>query len=91
MFSDDIRSRLVGLTPKYSALEGIRDTLVGYEREAECVAWLFQHGHAYESWLALDDRAWLFRPFNPNAFLVDGRLGLTQDQAKKLLLALQAN
>lgn len=91
MFSDDVRSRLVGMTPNYAELEDIRETLVGYTREAECVAWLCQHGHASEPWLALDDRAWLFRPFNSNAFLVDGRFGLNQGAAEELLVALQVS
>ena len=59
-------------------------TLVGYEREAECRNWLRQHGRTAQEWLAVDDRSWNFRPFNPHVFLVDGDVGLDADAAANL-------
>ncbi|OYQ41396.1 hypothetical protein CHU94_09985 [Rhodoferax sp. TH121] len=84
LFTADVRARIVGATPLYAQLDEVPDTLQGYEREAECRAWLRQHGRAAQEWLAVDDRSWNFRPFNPNVFLVDGEVGLDADSAAKL-------
>lgn len=84
LFTADVAARIVGATPLYAQLEEVPDTLLGYEREAECRAWLRQHGRAAQEWLALDDRSWNFRPFTPHVFLVDGEVGLDADAAAKL-------
>jgi hypothetical protein len=84
LFTADVAARIVGATPLYVQLEDVPDTLQGYEREAECKAWLQQHGRAAQEWLALDDRSWNFRPFNRNVFLVDGRVGLDAEVANAL-------
>lgn len=84
LFTADVVARIVGATPLYAQLEEVPDTLHGFEREAECRAWLHQHGRAAQEWLALDDRSWNFRPFNPHVLLVDGEVGLDADAAAKL-------
>ncbi|ARV19158.1 hypothetical protein AEP_02231 [Curvibacter sp. AEP1-3] len=88
LFSEDVAERVIGLTPLYAELENIPDRLVGYEREAECLAWLQRHDRASQSWLALDDRSWNFRPFNRNVFLLDGHVGLDANAAGGLLARL---
>jgi hypothetical protein len=84
-FSPDVAARIVGVTPKYTELNSIPDTLVSYEREAECQAWLRAEGRAHLPWLAIDDRSWLYRPFCRSLFLIDGRSGLTPVLGEKLL------
>ncbi len=84
LFSDDMAVRIVGATPPYAQLNDVPDVLVGYEREAECRNWLEQHGRTTREWLAVDDRSWNFRPFNPHVFLVDGDVGLNASAAAKL-------
>ncbi|AYM96405.1 hypothetical protein EAG14_10355 [Acidovorax sp. 1608163] len=76
-FSADIAARVVGDTPRFSTLIDVPSTLVSYEREAECQAWLRANEMAYRPWLAVDDRSWLFRPFCKSLFLVSGKTGLT--------------
>jgi hypothetical protein len=88
LFTADVAARIIGSTPLYAQLEDVPDSLLGYEREAECRSWLRQHGRAAQEWLALDDRSWNFRPFNHNVLLVDGRVGLNADAAKALLARL---
>jgi hypothetical protein len=90
LFSGDIGARVIGATPFYAQLENIPDSLVGYEREAECVAWLRQNGRATQDWLAVDDRSWNFRPFHRDVFLVDGRVGLDKDAATALLARMRS-
>lgn len=84
-FSSDVAHRIVGVTEKYSSLVDIPSPLLCYEREAECQAWLRSNDRLILPWLALDDRAWNFRPFNPLLFLVNGRTGITTAQAEKLV------
>lgn len=83
-FSSDIQPRVIGTTPRFSLLEDVPDVLVGYEREAECNAWLRENGRMAFPWLAIDDRSWLYRPFTPSLFLVSGQTGLTAARADEL-------
>ena len=76
--------RVVGLTPDRLEADSVPDRLIAYEREAQCVAWLHQHRSHRIHWLAVDDRAWLFRPFSSNLFLVDGSTGLTPLRCEEL-------
>ena len=89
-FSPDIASMIDGVTPRYCELANVPNTLVGYEREAECHAWLWANDIPYRSWVALDDRSWLYRPFCKSLFLVDGRTGLTQATGSQLAARLQS-
>lgn len=84
IFSPDVASRVAGTTPRFCELTDVPDTLVGYEREAECRAWLWAHQATHRPWLALDDRAWLYRPFCSSLFLVDGKTGLTAVASERL-------
>lgn len=84
-FSTSVAHRIVGATEKFSRLDNVPSSMLSYEREAECSAWLRAHDRAIFPWLAIDDRAWLFRPFNPSLFLVDGKTGITALVAEKLI------
>lgn len=83
-FSRDIAHRVIGMTGQFGQLEGVPDALLSYEREAECNAWLRTNNRLASPWLAIDDRPWLYRPFNRSLFLVDGATGLTMDKAQEL-------
>ena len=83
-FSHDFSPRIVGVTAQLEKLNDIPDSLVGYPREAECQAWLRAHDRVAFPWLAIDDRSWLYRPFNRSLFLVDGKTGLTHSMAQEL-------
>ena len=89
-FSSDIVAMIEGITPRYSDLTNVPDTLVGYEREAECNAWLWANNLPHCNWVAVDDRSWLYRPFCKSLFLVDGRAGLTQATGSQLAARLQS-
>lgn len=88
-FSLDVASRIIGATERFGQLRSVPNTLLGYEREAECIAWLRSHDRAIFPWLAVDDRPWLYRPFNRSVFLIDGKTGLTMDKAEELIRRLQ--
>ena len=84
VFSGDVASRVLGVTPRFAELNDVPNSLLGYEREAECNAWLRENDRIVFPWLAIDDRSWLFRPFNSSVFLVDGKTGLTAEVAEEL-------
>lgn len=84
LFSDDVASRVHDVTPRFAELHDVPNSLLAYEREAECNAWLRDNDRMVFPWLAIDDRSWLFRPFNRSVFLVDGRTGLTAVTAEEL-------
>ncbi|CAN7421718.1 HAD domain-containing protein [Acidovorax sp. LjRoot194] len=88
-FASDVANRIAGVTPLLSEVLDVPDTLLSYQRQAECNAWLSDHGMSHSSWLAIDDRSWLYRPFATSLFLVDGRTGLTEHQAVQLALRLR--
>ena len=88
-FTPDIADRIVGVTPQFSRLDNVPNTLVSYEREAECHAWLWANQIPHIQWLAVDDRSWLYRPFCRSLFLVDGRTGLTEASARQLVVRLR--
>ncbi len=87
-FSRDVAHRVVGVTPRFCELENIPNSLQSFEREAECEAWLRNNDRAMFPWLAVDDRPWLYRPFNQSLFLVDGKTGLTAAMAEELIVRL---
>lgn len=88
-FSPDIAAMIEGVTPRYCDLTAIPNTLVSYQREAECHAWLWANNLPHCNWVAVDDRSWLYRPFCKSLFLVDGHTGLTQATGSLLATRLQ--
>lgn len=81
-FSDDIRSRLVDVTPFAHRLLGpawartpAEMQAARYARQYEIEAWCADTG--YRDWIALDDDPRLFEPDCPRLCLVDHRHGLT--------------
>lgn len=84
-FAPDLSERIVGATDEFARLKDIPDSLVSFQREAECHAWLRAHDRGMYPWLAVDDRSWLYRPFNRSLFLVDGKTGLTPENARDLI------
>lgn len=88
LFSGDVASRVLGVTPRFAELNDVPNSLLGYEREAECNAWLRENDRIVFPWLAVDDRSWIFRPFNSSVFLVDGKTGLTAAAAEELTVRL---
>lgn len=84
-FSPDVRGRVVGITPGQVSSGELPESLLGYEREAECNAWLRTNQRAHLPWVAVDDRAWLFKPFNQNLYLVNGKTGLRDADVNHLV------
>ena len=88
-FSRDIAARIAGITPTFSDLKQVPNTLLSYPREAECHAWQWANGVPHLPWLAIDDRSWNYRPFCNSLLLVDGSTGLTSSTGTQLVRRLQ--
>lgn len=88
-FSREIAVRIAGITPTFSDLKQVPNTLLSYPREAECHAWRWANGVAHLPWLAVDDRSWNYRPFCNSLLLVDGSTGLTSSTGTQLVTRLQ--
>lgn len=91
-FSADLQQRIIGTTPilareSWEQHDGELPPM-RFEREAEIRRWLARSEEPWRPWAALDDQAWLFKPFCPHLVVCDGRVGLTQrelDQADAVL------
>lgn len=78
-FSPDIAQRVVGVNPHYAHLDpnATPDSLFAYPRHREIVAWLRANRPPGTTWVALDDRAYWFKPFLGNLLETDPETGLT--------------
>lgn len=83
-FDEDIQQRVVGVTPilkrGWGDAETSHEPLQPYAREQEVRQWLRECGEPWRRWAALDDQAWLFKPFNPQLVLCRGDVGLTDTE-----------
>lgn len=89
-FPEDLRPRIVGVTPDVQNIGDKLIELAAYPRERACLAWLKARRVPGTPWLALDDRAALFSPGCPNLMLVDtnyGSLKRNQDELRRRLQA----
>lgn len=81
-FSVDLQGRILGATPilKRDTWEpcGGEPPPTRFERELEVTRWLAESNEPWRAWAALDDQAWLYKPFNLRLVLCDGKVGLTQ-------------
>lgn len=63
LFNPLLARQIVGKTPWI-------DDGHAFPRERECIQWLRSHAAPWTTWVALDDRPWLFRPFCPQLITV---------------------
>ena len=68
--------RMVGVTPNIPQ--------ANYQRQHECESWMREHSKPWVPWLALDDRAWNFRPFEKRLILTDRNTGLVDADVVRL-------
>jgi hypothetical protein len=90
LFSDDVASRIIGVTPRWNDIQD--EARWGtYVRQAEIEAWLRVNGRPWETWVAIDDQAALFRPFCKNLVLTSAATGLDDTTCAELLKKLAAH
>jgi hypothetical protein len=89
LFSKDVQRRIIGVTPHWSDVQDPFSS-GAYVRQAEVLGWLIQAQRAWEPWVALDDKHYLFKPFLPNLVKCDPAQGLTDETANELRRKLSA-
>lgn len=85
-FSADIAPRVTGVTPNCLDLDwrAAPDGLSLYPRHWECETWLRAHRPPGTPWVAMDDRAYWFRPFCKNLMVVDRDTGFVAANKQEL-------
>lgn len=84
-FPEALAQRIIAVTPPYAALQDLPHKVMPFEREAECLGWMRANRPGHATWIAVDDRPWLYRPFCPELFLVPGKTGLDAGTGGQLL------
>lgn len=84
-FPEALAQRIIAVTPAYAALQDLPHRVMPFEREAECLGWMRANRPGHATWIAVDDRPWLYRPFCTELFLVAGKTGLDVAASSRLL------
>lgn len=79
LFSEDIAARILGVTPNWKNLPELVSVIGQYPRHVEIEGWLRQHQRSWESWVALDDRPYWFRPFLSNLVRCESAVALNEE------------
>ena len=86
LFSDDLRARIVGVTPLIGA--ELWEAPPQYQRQAEVKAWLQENAPSdgsWNRWAALDDQPWLYHPFMPQVVAIrNSAIGVTESELAQL-------
>lgn len=82
-FSDDISSRIIGMTPSWKYFPDLFE-VIGYQRQTEVEAWLRESSEPWRSWIAIDDKSYLFKPFLPNLVQTNSSVGFDDDSERTL-------
>lgn len=85
VFSPDIASRVIGATPSWRDHPTLAASIgPTYLRSIEIEAWLRTCGQPWLSWIALDDKPYLFRPFCKRLLQCDPITGISKEIAAEL-------
>ena len=82
-FSPAIAVRIAGKTPRFGTFKP-NPEFANYTREAECREWLRANDKPAERWIAIDDRAYLFRPLCENLVRCDPETGLNVSSLREI-------
>ena len=82
-FSADISNRIIGTTPSWKDFPDLFEA-IGFQRQTEVEAWLRESGEPWQSWIALDDKSYLFKPFLPNLVKTDSTIGFDHNAERAL-------
>ena len=80
-FSEDIRSRIIGITP-IPAVSSVGS--MPLQREADVLAWLEANGGCDQEWVALDDAAYAFRAHADRLVACKSYIGFDDGAAERL-------
>lgn len=90
LFSPEIADRIIGVTPSWKDHQELMES-IGYQRQTEIEAWMRESGEPWRSWVAIDDKPYLFRPFLPNLIRTTSHTGFELNTELILRQKLMAN
>lgn len=82
-FHADLHDRIIGVTPNWKDHTDLMN-VIGYQRQTEIEAWLRNSKEPWASWIAIDDKPYLFRPFLPNLIKTESLVGFDKNTEIKL-------
>ncbi len=82
-FSAEYRHRIIGVTPVWHQHSELFD-IIGYQRQTEIEAWLRSSSEPWSPWIAIDDKSYLFRPFQPNLIKTESTIGIDESVEMRL-------
>jgi hypothetical protein len=82
-FSLDCRSRVIDVTPSWKDIPEIVE-VIHYQRHAEIEGWLRRSKEPWRPWIAIDDKAFLFRPFLDNLVKTNPAVGFDDSAERQL-------
>lgn len=88
-FADDLKHRIIDVTPGNLQVSEIPGELWNFVREAQCDGWI-RVNRPGARWIALDDQAWRFDPSSAHLLLVDGKIGIRDADMRELRRRLRA-
>ena len=91
-FAEDIAPRVIGVTPNFIHLDrrNAPDGLYLYRRQWECEMWMRAHRPPCTPWMALDDRAYWFRPFSEHLMEFERNTAFTPEHQPEFRARLKA-
>jgi len=84
LFSPEVSEKIVGVTPDWVDLPDLQEVIGQYRRHVEIEGYLRRSGKPWQDWVALDDKAYWFKPFLRNLVRCDSTIGMTPEIAESL-------
>lgn len=82
-FSAANRNRIIDVTPSWRDHPELLE-VIGYQRQTEIEAWLRSSSEPWLTWVAIDDKPFLFRPFLKNLIKTNSETGFDLEAENKL-------
>ena len=82
---EDLAHRIAGSNPGTPRAESTRVAGPQPERHRECERWLEENGQQHRTWLAIDDIPTLFDKDHPNLYVINGKIGLTDENVLEII------
>jgi len=83
LFSEDIAQRVIGVTPCWRDFPELFE-INGYQRHTEILIWIRYSDEPWVKWIAIDDKAYLYKPFLKNLVRTQSLIGFDNGAESQL-------
>ncbi len=87
LFSMEIAQRVIGVTPCWRDYPELFE-VNGYQRHTEILTWIRFSDEPWVKWIAIDDKAFLFKPFLKNLVRTQSLIGFDAAAENQLRLVI---